>query len=79
MISGKLNVNAGEFNGMFIKHAKDKVKEKLELLGLGGTFLETSRRTGHSTTVIVEGLNRYSVNPTDSASFSDEIRYKSTW
>ncbi len=41
---GKLNSNAGEFEGMYIKEAKDKVKEKLVELNLAGTFYETSRR-----------------------------------
>lgn len=41
---GKLNSEAGEFAGMFIKQAKDKVKEKLVDLNLAGTFYETSRR-----------------------------------
>lgn len=41
---GKLNSEAGEFAGMHIKQAKDKVKEKLVGLNLAGTFYETSRR-----------------------------------
>ncbi len=41
---GKLNSEAGEFAGMYIKQAKDKVKEKLVGLNLAGTFYETSRR-----------------------------------
>lgn len=41
---GKLNSEAGEFAGMFIKQAKDKVKEKLVKVNLAGTFYETSRR-----------------------------------
>jgi len=56
---GKLNENTGEFNGIFIKHAKDKVKEKLIELGLGGIFLETSRRaiTRTGDNVIVANLS----------------------
>ena len=41
---GKLNSVAGEFEGMFIKQAKDKVKDKLIDVNLAGTFYETSRR-----------------------------------
>ncbi len=42
--SGKLNNLCGEFEGMPVKFAKDKVKEKLVKLNLGGTLYETSRR-----------------------------------
>lgn len=57
--SGRLNSNAGEFNLVYIKHAKEKVKAKLEDLGLGGTFLETSRRavTRTNDNVIVANLD----------------------
>jgi leucyl-tRNA synthetase len=41
---GKLNENAGEFSGMYIKDAKTKVKEKLIESGYAGILLETSRR-----------------------------------
>lgn len=41
---GVLNENAGEFSGIPIKVAKDKVLSKLNDLGLGGVFYETSRR-----------------------------------
>lgn len=56
---GKLNELCAEFEGVYIKHAKDKVKEKLETLGLGGTFLETSRRavTRTGDNVIVANLD----------------------
>ncbi len=56
--SGKLNELCAEFEGVYIKHAKDKVKEKLEKMGLGGTFLETSRRavTRTNDNVIVANL-----------------------
>ncbi len=55
---GKLNENAGEFNGMFIKQAKDKVKGKLIELNLGGILLETSRKafTRHNDRVIVANI-----------------------
>jgi leucyl-tRNA synthetase len=42
--SGKLTSVAGEFGGLFIKQAKDKVKDKLVELNLAGIFYETSRR-----------------------------------
>ncbi|MDA3855756.1 MAG: leucine--tRNA ligase [Candidatus Woesearchaeota archaeon] len=41
---GVLNENAGEFEGVPIKYAKDKVAQKLKDLELGGIFYETSRR-----------------------------------
>ncbi len=41
---GKLNDNAGEFSGIPIKFAKEKVKEKLLEKNLGLIFYETSRR-----------------------------------
>lgn len=55
---GKLNEKAGEFTGLPIKFAKDKVKAKLEELGLGGAFYETSRRavTRANDPVIVANL-----------------------
>jgi len=56
---GKLNENAGEFNGLFIKQAKDVIKKKLIELGLSGTFYETSRRakTRSDNDVIVANLD----------------------
>ncbi len=56
---GKLNDNCGEFSGVFIKHAKDKVKAKLEEMNLGGTLYETSRRakTRSGDNVIVANLD----------------------
>jgi len=55
---GRLNDKCGEFAGIFIKHAKDKVKEKLEEMNLGGTLLETTRRakTRSGDNVIVANL-----------------------
>lgn len=41
---GKLNSICGEFNGVPIKIAKEKVQKKLEELKLGGVLYETSRR-----------------------------------
>ncbi|MCA9497296.1 MAG: leucine--tRNA ligase [Nanoarchaeota archaeon] len=55
---GKLNGECGEFEGIFIKKAKDIVKAKLVELNLGGTLLETSRRakTRNNDNVIVANL-----------------------
>lgn len=41
---GVLNKNAGEFEGVPIKYAKEKVAQKLKDLEVGGIFYETSRR-----------------------------------
>lgn len=56
---GKLNEKCAEFAGVFIKHAKDKVKAKLEEMKLGGTLLETSRRakTRNGDNVIVANID----------------------
>jgi len=56
--SGKLNENTGEFNGLFIKNAKDKIKEKLVKENLAGTLYETSRKaiTRNADKVIVANL-----------------------
>lgn len=56
---GKLNSLCAEFDGIYIKQAKDKVKEKLIELNLGGILLETSRRakTRNNDNVIVANLD----------------------
>lgn len=56
---GKLNHLCGEFEGLPIKFAKDKVQEKLIELNLGGTLYETSRRavTRSGNEVIVANLD----------------------
>ncbi len=55
---GKLNENANEFAGLYIKDAKDKIKAKLIELNLGGDLLETSRvaKTRNGDRVIVANL-----------------------
>ncbi|MCA9459925.1 MAG: leucine--tRNA ligase, partial [Nanoarchaeota archaeon] len=55
---GKLNSECGEFEGIFIKKAKDNIKAKLIEMNLGGTLLETSRRatTRNNDNVIVANL-----------------------
>lgn len=55
---GKLNSLCGEFEGLPIKFAKDKVHEKLVEKKLGGTLYETSRRaqTRSGNDVIVANL-----------------------
>lgn len=54
-------INCGKYDGMALKngYAAGKVKEKLEKLGLGGTFYETSRRaeTRGGDKVIVANLD----------------------
>lgn len=57
--SGKLNHECGEFEGLPIKYAKDKVHAKLEELELGGILYETSRRakTRGGSDVIVAKLD----------------------
>ena len=56
--SGKLNSECGEFEGVPIKFAKDKVQTKLEEQKLGGVLYETSRRakTRGGADVIVANL-----------------------
>lgn len=55
---GKLNALCGEFEGVPIKYAKDKVHQKLVDLKLGGVLYETSRRaiTRAGNDVIVANL-----------------------
>ncbi|MFP4568302.1 MAG: leucine--tRNA ligase [Candidatus Woesearchaeota archaeon] len=57
--SGKLNSECGEFEGLPIKYAKDKVQKKLEEQELGGILYETSRRakTRGDADVIVANLD----------------------
>lgn len=65
---GKLNENAGEFKGLFIKDAKDKIKKKLIENNLAGTLYETSRRatTRGGDIVIVANLEgQWFLNYTD--------------
>lgn len=56
---GRLNSFCAEFQGVYIKQAKDKVKDKLIELNLGGTLLETSRRaqTRNNDNVIVANID----------------------
>lgn len=56
---GFLNSNAGEFSGLSIKNAKDKIKAKLLELSVCDEFLETSRRavTRSGNKVIVAKLD----------------------
>lgn len=56
---GKLNHLCGEFAGLPIKFAKDKILEKLNSLNLGGILYETSRRaiTRSGNDVIVANLD----------------------
>ena len=55
---GKLNENAGELAGVYIKNAKEEVFNKLEDKQLGGIFYDTSRKakTRGGSRVIVANL-----------------------
>ncbi len=56
---GKLNDLCGEFSGIYVKAAKEKVTKRLIELNLGGVFYETSRRavTRGGNEVIVANLD----------------------